>query len=71
MKSWLRDIYDNLKINILIEKTIKIRSDESIVSAVLITSAIFSSRPLILNAYLSSCPEYNIKHIRAKLFTLL
>lgn len=53
IKSWFREISESLRIRILTEKRTKIRSPGWHAYAFLITSAIFSNRPLILCAYLS------------------
>ena len=70
MNSWLREISESLSIKILIANNTRISKAGCADSAILITSAIFSSNPLILKAYLSSCPEKSIKQILSKLLIL-
>lgn len=70
MKSWFKAISESLSIRIRIENKIKISNAGWEDSACLITSAIFSNSPLILDAYLSSLPEKRMKQILSKLLIL-
>lgn len=57
MKSWLRVIYDSLRMRMRMANKIRINSAACTFSGFLMTSAIFYSNFLSLLAYLSLDPE--------------
>jgi hypothetical protein len=70
MNSWPRLISERRRMSIRMANRTKIRRAACTFYGFFITSAIFSSRGFNLVAYLSFWPEYRIKQILSKLFTL-